>query len=672
MLYVASQIILIIAFKEETVAYPLPSILTKLPCFKLAMVATLDCPIASTKKLLVRGAFPITVSALLLILLPACTNTDKGYVQREWSKSLRELGIVPIFPPREDVYVGDIYAYPYDPDSLSTDDEFLSRWSSLTEKQKQERNLIGMSPRLARMDLNALILNEYASTISSPATTAEYNGILGNPALDEATQKVAESEQKLKSLRDVIAAATKSVADADAKLLNAQRAKADAKAAADKAQEKLTLAQNAPIDSSVEAAKLKTAKDDLIIKNDAVVAAQRAEEDAPDDEAKKSAARLTVLAKRNQADATTAVGRAQAALDAKLAEPKIVDAQKVALVNAKDILEQSTTAELDAARKKEDAGTALSAATTSQAAPIAEATAAVESAKAIQAAIAKAGARMLYSQPRDGKRNVYSADLLDPGISPDDTKGSRINRFRLVGFPGFATTSFSQGDLSALIPVEALGFGINISRTNIESVSVSVPAAESYGLSLNILLNKLVTKDLYNNWRMTQALLDYVDVARAQTNNIKTVAGKMYIRVFAEVFYARALDVSIFSANSFGALAQLSSPLTLIGAQTDAGDASKLPAMSPANINSSAVSGSSNANDMLGSIQARLGTTQSVPGGSIQLVSYNDKSVGLRRVFDRPIAIGVRAITFTIDLTTNEVIGIGTGVGISPAAAPSP
>lgn len=37
---------------------------------------------------------------------------------REWSRALRQMGIVPIYPPWEDdVYVGDLYVYPYNPDA---------------------------------------------------------------------------------------------------------------------------------------------------------------------------------------------------------------------------------------------------------------------------------------------------------------------------------------------------------------------------------------------------------------------------------------------------------------------------------------------------------------------------------------------------------------------------
>lgn len=41
---------------------------------------------------------------------------------------------------------------------------------------------------------------------------------------------------------------------------------------------------------------------------------------------------------------------------------------------------------------------------------------------------------------------------------------------------------------------------------------------------------------------------------------------------------------------------------------------------------------------------------QSVPGGSINVVSVSDTSVGLRRTFDRPIAVGARGLIMQIKI----------------------
>lgn len=55
--------------------------------------------------------------ALSSILLVGCSASKPGFVVRDWSTNLRELGIYPMFPPREDVCVGDLFVSPVSADS---------------------------------------------------------------------------------------------------------------------------------------------------------------------------------------------------------------------------------------------------------------------------------------------------------------------------------------------------------------------------------------------------------------------------------------------------------------------------------------------------------------------------------------------------------------------------
>jgi hypothetical protein len=62
----------------------------------------------------------------------------------------------------------------------------------------------------------------------------------------------------------------------------------------------------------------------------------------------------------------------------------------------------------------------------------------------------------------------------------------------------------------------------------------------------------------------------------------------------------------------------------------------------------------------------------SAPGGSLQVVSVADGNIGMRRMFDRPIAIGYRGVSLLVDSQTCNVIGGGPvgdlGSGGAPAA----
>lgn len=55
--------------------------------------------------------------AMNLIVLCGCSSDrlDPGKIEKEWSTSTRQLGVYPLFPPKERVYPGDIYIFPTAP-----------------------------------------------------------------------------------------------------------------------------------------------------------------------------------------------------------------------------------------------------------------------------------------------------------------------------------------------------------------------------------------------------------------------------------------------------------------------------------------------------------------------------------------------------------------------------
>ena len=53
--------------------------------------------------------FTLIGTAAIAAALAGCTNTDPGFVAKQWSEEMRELQMNPVFPPREDFYVGDVY-----------------------------------------------------------------------------------------------------------------------------------------------------------------------------------------------------------------------------------------------------------------------------------------------------------------------------------------------------------------------------------------------------------------------------------------------------------------------------------------------------------------------------------------------------------------------------------
>lgn len=57
---------------------------------------------------------PALILTLTLALIYGCTY-NRGLVYREWTETMSQLGIFPVFPPREDVQVGDVWLLPMHP-----------------------------------------------------------------------------------------------------------------------------------------------------------------------------------------------------------------------------------------------------------------------------------------------------------------------------------------------------------------------------------------------------------------------------------------------------------------------------------------------------------------------------------------------------------------------------
>lgn len=99
-------------------------------------------------------------------LVVGCAHPNKAQV--EWTKTLRQLGIAPTYPPREDVFVGDVYLSDYDPNSKMTQFKF----------EHGDLN-IGIEPRWTHVNVIDS-LNAYDSRYVWPATPDDYNPISGD------------------------------------------------------------------------------------------------------------------------------------------------------------------------------------------------------------------------------------------------------------------------------------------------------------------------------------------------------------------------------------------------------------------------------------------------------------------------------------------------------------
>jgi len=178
---------------------------------------------------------------------------------------------------------------------------------------------------------------------------------------------------------------------------------------------------------------------------------------------------------------------------------------------------------------------------------------------------------------------------------------------------------------------------------------------------------------------------------------LKRTKDYLWISLVSEVFYARAIDISIHTSRSFGGalnaqpitnatLNELSrlenleyirerrSGIINVGTATTNLDDLVLPGFgtSTGNINLPDTQGRGIVANItlereqldpftlanrINEANAQLGN-QSVPGGSINIVSVSDSAIGLRRNYDRPIAVGVRGMVLKVNYTVTKKIEI--------------
>lgn len=218
------------------------------------------------------------------------------------------------------------------------------------------------------------------------------------------------------------------------------------------------------------------------------------------------------------------------------------------------------------------------------------------------------------------------------------TQPGATNRLRQVAFPDFMKASVRGGDLSALIPFDILTLGLGFSGESVESFSISVPVAESYGVPLGDLLLNLVDpagrcfQFTSLNPKLTpQAIFEISKSLRGPNEP----DGEAYLTLISEVYYARTFDVKIDLSRTAGAAVRAQLGPTGI----------ELPAPGLPAPDTSTTAGSARAT---GQRATELSQKQASPGVAASFYMSDTGSIGVRRTFAQPIAIGYRGITLKI------------------------
>lgn len=247
----------------------------------------------------------------------------------------------------------------------------------------------------------------------------------------------------------------------------------------------------------------------------------------------------------------------------------------------------------------------------------------------------------LVPQAADTNRNIFM--------------NGDTHRLRMVGFPSFMSATFSQGDLSAVIPVEGLNIAMAASSSKSKSATLSVPVAESYGLPASEVFQAIRNPD--GKFMVIGTNLKAADILSYAGKQVKDAkcdcpVDYAYVRLITEVFYTRALDVSINQKTTSGFGANVK-PLASLGTVSQV--------VSTVSSNTASGSGATNsyittrtesgtpadrATELNNQLSAAI--SQTAPGGSVKFVSAGEFGVGMRRTYERPVAIGYRGMLLKI------------------------
>lgn len=244
----------------------------------------------------------------------------------------------------------------------------------------------------------------------------------------------------------------------------------------------------------------------------------------------------------------------------------------------------------------------------------------------------------LVAQARDTNRNVFLAG---------DT-----NRLRLVGFPSFFSVTFNKSDLAASFPIEALSVALAGSFQNAEKVTVSVPVAESYAYPAGDLISQLLDNE--GSFKGVGGLTTPIAIRLAGN------ADEAYLHIITEVFYARAIDISLHRSVTRAGGLRVKPAVPAVSDGSSSTEGNRVA-------NAAGNSPEERANAAYSALDGRLAET--IPGGSLKVVGSGDWGATMRRTYERPIAIGYRGVALQLK-SDGSVTSLGPSNTVQPLHGP--
>ncbi|MHC5022928.1 MAG: hypothetical protein ACYTGG_03310 [Planctomycetota bacterium] len=259
----------------------------------------------------------------------------------------------------------------------------------------------------------------------------------------------------------------------------------------------------------------------------------------------------------------------------------------------------------------------------------------------------------LQIDPDPSKREWQEAMAGEGGslFTPQEAR----RRLALVELNAFAGTSMSEYDLNQFIPTEAVNLTMGTSWLDAKAVTLRVSAAESYALSMQRVIDRLV-EDAPTSDEDAAPMLR--DPYRRHLALLETESEMVWLEVVSEVLYVRSLDISIQAATRSRDDDELvASELTAADESVGGGTGGEAGAGGSDGAVDHALDPAYGAFLRAGAINEVLMGSDSddVPGGFVRFISVTDESVALRRIWQRGLAVGVRGVALEVNRRTGEI-----------------
>jgi hypothetical protein len=125
------------------------------------------------------------IAACALALCGCASPIKSGFVSEQWTTNMEELGIYPVFPPREDIYVGDIYV------TYGAADAAAPTASATPSAGSPRPKLPTLGVYFARLDVAQKLKAQYAARPEFGGAPVTPSSIFDGPAAQTRLKTVA-------------------------------------------------------------------------------------------------------------------------------------------------------------------------------------------------------------------------------------------------------------------------------------------------------------------------------------------------------------------------------------------------------------------------------------------------------------------------------------------------